>query len=107
MSGEGFHITPDELHKGADQLGTFSDSITKTLGKIKTTHQNLTTHASSDKSGVGQVVVKAASKSEEVISDVAGEGARVVKGAGQRLHNGATAHTSNEETQTKAFSDLK
>lgn len=107
MSGQGFNISPDELHKGADQLGTFSDSISKTLGKLKTTHQNLSSHASSDKSGVGQVVVKAATKSEEVMSDVAGEGARVVKGAGERLHNGAKAHTTNEETQTKTFDGIK
>ncbi|HEX5402867.1 MAG TPA: YwqJ-related putative deaminase [Pseudonocardiaceae bacterium] len=107
MSGGGFNINPDELHHGAAQLGTFSDSITKTLGKLKTTHQNLSAHASSDKSGVGQVVVKAATKSEEVMGNVAGEGARVVKGAEQRLHAGATAHSTNEETRTKAFQDLK
>jgi hypothetical protein len=107
MSGEGFEINPDELHSGADQLGQFSDRISTSLGKLRNTHQNLTSHARSDKSGVGAVVVKAAGKSEEVLGDVAQEGARVAKGASQRIHTGAKAHTENEEKQTGVFKGIK
>ena len=108
MSGEGFKINPGELHSGADQLGQFSDHITTSLGKLRDTHQRLSTSAGSDKSGVGQVVVKAATTSEKVMGDVAQEGARVAKGASDRLHTGAKSHTDNEEKQTgilKSISD--
>jgi hypothetical protein len=108
VSGEGFKINPDELHSGADQLGQFSDHITTSLGKLRDTHQRLSTSASSDRSGVGQVLVKAATTSEKVMGDVAQEGARVAKGASDRLHTGAKSHTDNEEKQTgilKSISD--
>jgi hypothetical protein len=107
MSGEGIEINPDELHSGADQLGEFSDRISTSLGKLRNTHQNLTAHAKSDRSGVGAVVVNAAGKSEEVLGDVAQEGARVAKGASQRIHTGTKAHTENEEKQTGVFKGIK
>ena len=106
MSGEGFSINPDELHSGADQLGQFADHITTSLGKLRDTHQRLAAGARSDKSGVGQVVVKAATTSEKVMGDVATEGARVAKAASTRLHAGATAHTDNEATQTRALKSI-
>jgi hypothetical protein len=107
MSGKGFDIHPEELHDGASKLGTFSDHITASLGRLRTTHQNLTSHAKSDRSGVGSVIVNAAGKSEEVLGEVAKEGARVVKGAEQRIHTGATAHTDNDEKHAGVFKGIK
>jgi RHS repeat-associated protein len=106
MTGSGFKIQPDDLHGSGSTLESFGNQVAQGGAKLQTVGQNLVSHASSDKSGVGKVITDALGKGTEVAGKVFSEGGRVAGAAGKRLHSNASAHSANEEAQTSAFRSL-
>lgn len=95
----GFNINPDEVHGGADSLGSFADEASGHLDRLSQTSERVSSHARGDRSGVGKVIEEGVSKATTVMADTGKEIVRVVKGSAQRLHAGTDAHVENETEQ--------
>lgn len=106
MAGDGFHITPGDLHNGAQRLEQFAGEIGAGGQKMKQTGDELVRSASEDKSGVGSVIEKSFGKALSVTGGVFSQASRLSHGSSERLHDNATAHSDNEETVTGSFTRL-
>lgn len=105
-AGSGFSIRPDDLHQSGSKLGGFGDQLTQGGQKLRTLGQDLVSHASRDKSGIGGVIAKAMGSGAEVVGKVFSEGGRVAGAAGKRLHTSADNHLANETAQQNRFKNI-
>lgn len=97
--GSGININPDEVHSGANSLGSFADEASTHLDRLSDTSSRVSAHTSSDRSGVGKVIEQGVTKATTVMADTGKQIIRVVKGSEQRLHAGTDAHVENEQKQ--------
>lgn len=104
---DGFNITPDDLDKGGSNLEDFTSKLDASTSKMESAHQGLSSHASSDRSGLGQVIVKFADKTGTAMSGIGKQISRVVKGSATRLKSTAKSHRENEENVTRSFDDIR
>jgi hypothetical protein len=95
-SGEGFNITPDEVHGGASSLGSFADEASGHLDRLGQTGERVSASSRGDRSGVGKVIEEGIGKATTVMADTGKQIIRVVKGSEQRLHAGTDAHVEND-----------
>lgn len=93
---KGYKVTPDELDQSSEHLANFGDRIDEHNTRVQSAHENLSTHVSGDKSGLGQVFKKFASKAGTAFSDMGKQVSRVVKGSGSRLKTSSKAYKDNE-----------
>ncbi|HJP76362.1 MAG TPA: YwqJ-related putative deaminase [Pseudonocardiaceae bacterium] len=95
----GFNINPDEVHGGANSLGSFADEASSHVDRLSQTSERVSAHTRGDRSGVGKAIETGVSKATTVMTDTAKQIIRVVKGSAQRLHTGTDAHVENETKQ--------
>jgi YD repeat-containing protein len=95
---------PEHLRRSGGKLGDFGGKLADGGDKLQTAGQNLVSHASGDRSGIGAVVAKAMGKGIQITGKVFSESGRVVQGAGKRL--GTTADLY-EEADERGASLLK
>jgi hypothetical protein len=105
--GSSFNITPSDLDSSGSQLDSFGDKLGTSSSKLTATHSKLVSSSSRDKSGVGSIISKFASKSEEVMGKLGQEASRVAKAAGARLKGNGAAHAQNEEIQLTTFKKIE
>lgn len=97
-------IHPDHLRKSGSKLEKFGGTVQQAGQKLEETGQNLVSHASGDRSGVGSVVAKFTGRATEIAGKTFKEGGRVAGSAGKRL--GTTADLY-EEADTTAAKNLR
>jgi hypothetical protein len=98
------NIHPQHLRKSGGKVKQFGSTVKQTGLKLEETGQNLVSHASGDRSGVGSVVAKFTGKATEIAGNVFKEGGRVVEEAGTRLGKTADLY---EEADTTAAKNLR
>ena len=97
-------IHPDHLRKSGGNLKKFGDTVQHAGQKLEQTGQDLVSHASGDRSGIGAVVAKATGRATEITGKVFDEGGRVADSAGDRLGKTADFY---EEADTTAAKNLR
>jgi hypothetical protein len=97
------NIHPDHLRKSGGKLKDFGGQVSQAGEKLEETGQNLVSHASGDRSGVGAVVAKAMGRGVEVTGTVFKEGGRVAGSAGGRLGTTADLFEEADDTATKGL----
>ncbi|MFC0429495.1 TNT domain-containing protein [Kutzneria buriramensis] len=97
------NIHPDHLRKSGGKLKDFGGKIEQGGSKLEETGQNLVSHASGDRSGIGAVVAKAMGRGVEVTGTVFKEGGRVAGSAGGRLGTTADLFEEADDTATKGL----
>jgi RHS repeat-associated protein len=102
-----FSIRPTDLHSSGDQLGTFGDQIAKGGDELQDIGEHLTSHTSSDKSGVGKIISNGLGRASETLGKVFSQGGRVAGQAGKRLHFSASNHEQNESDLTGSFNKIR
>ncbi|HVV22635.1 MAG TPA: hypothetical protein VHF06_24580 [Pseudonocardiaceae bacterium] len=107
MSGDGINIRPDELDKGGDKLDNFASTLDTNTSKVEEAHRGLSAHARSDRSGLGQVLVKFADKTGTAFSDIGKQLSRVIKGSSQRLKAGSKRHRENEQNVADSMDKIR
>ena len=95
----GFNINPDEVHKGADSLSSFTDEASGHLDRLSSTNDRVVSTSRGDRSGVGSAIVTGVTKASTAMADTGKQIIRVVDGASDRLHAGTDAHVENEHKQ--------
>lgn len=87
-----FHVHPDHLKRSGGKLGGFGGKLADGGKKLDEAGQRLVSHAGGDRSGIGSVIAKVFGKGLGITGKVFGEGGRVAKGAGDRLHGAGRAY---------------
>jgi hypothetical protein len=97
-------IHPEHLRKSKTKLKDFGGHVHQAGQKLDETGQNLVSHASGDRSGIGGVVANATGRASEILGKVLKEGGRVAGSAGDRLGKTADLY---EEADTAAATNLR
>jgi hypothetical protein len=97
------NIHPDHLRKSGGKLKDFGGQVEQAGEKLQQTGQDLVTHASGDRSGIGSVVAKAMGRGVEVTGTVFKEGGRVAGSAGGRLGNTADLFEEADQSATNGL----
>jgi hypothetical protein len=100
------NIHPEHLRKSGGKLKDFGGKIEQAGGKLEQAGQNLVSHASGDRSGVGSVVAKFTGKATEVTGKVFKEGGRVAGSAGGRLGNTADLYEEADNVGAKGLNKI-
>jgi hypothetical protein len=95
---QSLEIHPTQVHGTGDTMGNFGTQVSSGGQRLENVGNRMVSSASSDRSGVGSVLVKALTKGVQVAGKVFSEGGRVCGEAGQRLHLCASNHEANEES---------
>ncbi|MFC0548445.1 DUF6531 domain-containing protein [Kutzneria chonburiensis] len=93
----GFHVDPDHLDRSGGKLGDFAEKVSSGGERLQQAGQNLLSHASGDRSGVGAVVSKVFGRGLEITGKVFSEGGRVVGAAGGRLKQSGRLYRESDE----------
>jgi hypothetical protein len=105
--GSGFSLHTDDLRGSGSTLANFGQQVSAGGDKLQTLGQNLVSHASGDKSGVGAIVAKSLGKATDIAGKVFSEGGRVAGAAGTRLHTTAKNHDDNEAAVTNSLNKIR
>jgi hypothetical protein len=100
------NIHPEHLRKSGGKLKDFGSKIEQAGGKLEQAGQNLVSHASGDRSGVGSVVAKFTGKATEITGKVFKEGGRVAGSAGGRLGNTADLYEEADDVGAKGLNKI-
>jgi hypothetical protein len=106
VGGKGFKLSPGDMSKASTSMKGFSSKLTGHSSKVDSTHDQLTSKMSGDKSGFGGVFTKVISKTRSAFSDMGKQLARVTGGAGDRLDANGKSHSTNESNTEGSFKKL-
>lgn len=106
VGGKGFKLSPGDMSKASTSMKGFSSKLKSSSSKVDSTHDNLTSKMSGDKSGFGGVFSKVISKTKSAFSDMGQQLSRVTGGAGDRLEANGKAHSTNEADTESSFKKL-
>jgi RHS repeat-associated protein len=103
----GLNLHTGDLHSSGDTLGDFGSRIAQGGDSLQKVGEDLVSHSSADKSGVGKIVTSTLGRVSEVAGKVFSEGGRVAGAAGKRLHVNASNHEQNETDVAGSFTKIR
>ncbi|HJP75511.1 MAG TPA: hypothetical protein VJ914_14675 [Pseudonocardiaceae bacterium] len=105
-SGDSIKLNPEEVHSGASSIGEFGESMAAHQSTTSSSTSRLKSGVSSDRSGMGKVLIEGTQKIEEVATKASSQMSRLGAAMKQRLDKGMDAHVANEEQQVRTFGNI-